>query len=135
CRQLFHQYIVDMYAKIETEHLLLIRLNQTKLHSEEYIHLRDAVANGDNTNNIGRLTILPSSYAGSPCHMHECAQDAIAYVRQYGRPDLFITFTCNPAWDDIQNLLLPGQSPRIAMTSQHVFSEKVEIADEFLDKT
>ncbi|XP_028967653.1 uncharacterized protein LOC114828293 [Galendromus occidentalis] len=31
CRQLFHQYIVDMYAKIETERLLFIRLNQTKL--------------------------------------------------------------------------------------------------------
>ncbi|GFX64843.1 helitron_like_N domain-containing protein [Trichonephila clavipes] len=30
CRQLFHQYIVDMYAKIETERLLYIRLNQTE---------------------------------------------------------------------------------------------------------
>ena len=34
CRQLFHQYIVDMYAKIESERLLFIRLNQTKLRSE-----------------------------------------------------------------------------------------------------
>ncbi|GFQ82483.1 helitron_like_N domain-containing protein [Trichonephila clavata] len=42
--------------------------------------------------------------------MQECAQDAMAYVRYYGRPDLFITFTCNPAWDEIQQLLLPGQS-------------------------
>ncbi|VDM97175.1 unnamed protein product, partial [Onchocerca ochengi] len=40
---------------------------------------------------------------------HKYGQDAIAYVRQYGCPDLFITFTCNPAWDDIQNLLHPGQ--------------------------
>ena len=43
CRQLFHQYIVDMYAKIETERFLYIRLNQTELRSEEYIHLRDAI--------------------------------------------------------------------------------------------
>ncbi|GFR32340.1 hypothetical protein TNCT_245701 [Trichonephila clavata] len=42
----------------------------------------------------------------SPRHMHEYAQDAIAYVRLYGCPYLFITFTCNPAWDDIQQLLL-----------------------------
>ncbi|GFT76427.1 ATP-dependent DNA helicase [Trichonephila clavipes] len=45
CRQLFHQYIVDMYAKIETERLLYIRLNQTELRSEQYIHLRDAIVN------------------------------------------------------------------------------------------
>jgi len=95
CHQLFHQYIVDMYAKIESEHLLFIRLNQTKLCSEQYIHLQDAVVNDSNTTNVGRLMILPSSYAGSCHHMHEYAQDAIAYVCHYGRPDLFITFTCN----------------------------------------
>ena len=98
CRQLFHRCIVDMYAKIESERLLFILMNQTKLRSEQYIHLRDAVVNDGNTTNVGRLTILPSSYAGSPRHMHEYAQDAIAYVRLYGRPDLFSTFTCNPSW-------------------------------------
>ncbi|GFR10212.1 helitron_like_N domain-containing protein [Trichonephila clavata] len=56
------------------------------------------------------MIILPSSYIGSPRHMQEYARDAMAYVRHYGRPDLFITFTCNPAWDEIQQLLLPGQS-------------------------
>ena len=39
CRQLFHQHIVGMYAKIESERLLFIRLNQTKLRFEKYIHL------------------------------------------------------------------------------------------------
>ncbi|GFY07988.1 helitron_like_N domain-containing protein [Trichonephila clavipes] len=53
------------------------------------------------------MILLPSSYK---CHIQEYAQDAMAYVRHYGRPDLFITFTCNPAWDEIQQLLLPGQS-------------------------
>lgn len=33
----------------------------------------------------------------------------MAYVRSYGRPDLFITFTCNPKWIEIQRELLPGQ--------------------------
>jgi len=27
CRQLLHQYVVNMYAKIETERFLFIRLN------------------------------------------------------------------------------------------------------------
>ena len=29
CRELFHQFVIDMYAKIESERLLYIRLNQT----------------------------------------------------------------------------------------------------------
>ena len=57
-RQWFQQYIVDMYAKIESERLLFIRLNQTKLRSEQYIHSRDAVVNDGNTSNVGRLTIF-----------------------------------------------------------------------------
>ncbi|VDM95768.1 unnamed protein product [Onchocerca ochengi] len=87
----------NMSAEIETECLIFIRLNQIKLRSEKCIHLQDAVVNDDNTTNIGRLTILLSSYAGSPRHMLEYIQDAVAYVRHYRHPDLFITSTCNPA--------------------------------------
>ena len=46
--------------------------------------------NEGNTTNVGRLTILPSSHAGSPRHMHEYAQDTIAYFRLYGCPDLLL---------------------------------------------
>jgi hypothetical protein len=42
---------------------------------------------------------LPSSYRGSPRHIQEYAQDEMAYVCQYGHPELIITFTCNPTWD------------------------------------
>ncbi|GFV78488.1 helitron_like_N domain-containing protein [Trichonephila clavipes] len=86
-RQLFHQYIVDMYAKIESERLLYIRLNQVKLSSEEYIHLRDAVVNDGNLSELGKMAILPSTFTGSPRHMREYAQDAMTYVRAYGRPN------------------------------------------------
>ena len=106
CRQLFHQYIVDMDVKIESERLRYIKFNQAKLRSEEYTNLRDVIiGNVDTThdiNNIGTANILPSSYIGSPLHMHEYIQDAMTYVRAYGRPDLFITFTCNPNWDEIK---------------------------------
>nr|XP_060632277.1 uncharacterized protein LOC132775579 [Anolis sagrei ordinatus] len=43
--------------------------------------------------------------------MHEYAQDGMTYVRSYGRPDLFITFTCNPSWPEIEEELLFGQTP------------------------
>jgi len=99
-----------MYAKIESERLLFIRLNQKKLRVEEYVHLRDAIGNDGNASNIGKMVILPATYTGSPRHMHEYAQDALTYVRKYGRPDLFITFTCNPSWSEITSLLTENQS-------------------------
>jgi len=81
-----------MLAKIETEQFLFIRLNQTKLCSEEYIHLRDTVANDDNMNPnaLEKMVILPAIFTGSPRYMHEYAQDAMTYVRAYGFLDLFV---------------------------------------------
>ncbi|EPB66767.1 hypothetical protein ANCCEY_14141 [Ancylostoma ceylanicum] len=58
CRQLLHQFIVDMYAKVESERLLYIRLNQRKLRVDDYIHLRDAVANDGDSTDVGRLQKL-----------------------------------------------------------------------------
>ena len=39
-------------------------------------------------------TVLPS-FTGSPRHMQQLYQDAMAIVRKHGRPDLFIIMTCN----------------------------------------
>ena len=41
--------------------------------------------------------------------MQQNYQDAMAIVASYGRPDLFITMTCNPKWREITENLLPGQ--------------------------
>ncbi|XP_041448583.1 uncharacterized protein LOC111068967 isoform X2 [Drosophila obscura] len=112
CRALFHHYIVDMYAKIESERLNFFRFNQSKLRSEEYVHLRDAINNDGNAQNVGTMIILPSSYVGSPRRMFEYPQDATSYVRRYGRPNLFITFTCNPQWEEISELLFVGQTSK-----------------------
>ena len=30
-------------------------------------------------------------------------------IKKYGKPDLFITFTCNPKWREITENLYPGQ--------------------------
>jgi hypothetical protein len=102
--------MVDMYVKIESERLRYLRYNQQKLRAEEYIHLRDAIVNNADAAEIGNSVILPSSYIGSPRHMQEYIQDALTFVREYGRPCLFITFTCNPKWPEITSLLLPGQN-------------------------
>uniref|UniRef100_A0A453JVC8 ATP-dependent DNA helicase n=1 Tax=Aegilops tauschii subsp. strangulata TaxID=200361 RepID=A0A453JVC8_AEGTS len=38
--------------------------------------------------------------------------DAMALVRRYGKPDIFLTMTCNPNWDEIRQELYPGQTPQ-----------------------
>lgn len=63
-----------------------------------------------NSTEIGRRIILPSSYIGGPRHMAQLYQDALAIVRTLGKPDLFVTMTCNPHWPEIQRELLPSQT-------------------------
>lgn len=109
-RQLLHQYLVDMYVKIETERLLFIRLNQKKLRVDDYIHLKDATVNDGNAENHGKLVILPSTYTGGPRNMHGYVQDAITYVRHGGKPSLFITYTFNPKCKEMDENLINGQS-------------------------
>lgn len=79
------------------------------------------------------MTISPATYIGSPRLLHEYAQYPITYVRKYSSPDIFITFTCNPAWDEIKELLLPGQYP----TDHHditarVFKQKLKALINFI---
>lgn len=87
-------------------------------------------------NDMGQLVILPATFVGSPRHMHEYAQDAMAYVRLYGKPDLFITMTCNQNWPEIQQLLFEGQHA----TDRHdllarVFKQKLTKMMDLLTKS
>uniref|UniRef100_A0A2N9HI08 ATP-dependent DNA helicase n=1 Tax=Fagus sylvatica TaxID=28930 RepID=A0A2N9HI08_FAGSY len=74
----------------------------------------DAVFKGDTTpSSVGKRIVLPSSFTGSPRYMIQNYQDAMAICRWAGYPDLFITFTCNPKWPEIETFLslIPGQRP------------------------
>jgi hypothetical protein len=53
---------------------------------------------------------LPSSFVGGPRYMAEAFQDSMAIIRKFGTPHLFITFTANPEWPEIIQLLLNGQT-------------------------
>ncbi|UYV71174.1 hypothetical protein LAZ67_8002034 [Cordylochernes scorpioides] len=106
---LTHQILVDIYAKVKSERLHYISAHQAQLRATEYINLLDAIRTDRSHGLIGRQVILPPSFVGSPRHMHEYAQDCMAYVRKYGRPDLFITFTCNPEWPEIKIMQFPTQ--------------------------
>ncbi|XP_065641836.1 uncharacterized protein LOC136071699 [Hydra vulgaris] len=111
-KKLFQQYAVDAYVKIEGQRLAFIRNNQNKLRSEQYDTLHEYVNNVANNLNVrpGRVVILPSSYVGSPRALKENFEDAMAIIKKYGKPDLFITFTCNSKWREITENLDPGES-------------------------
>ncbi|XP_048432531.1 uncharacterized protein LOC103927733 [Pyrus x bretschneideri] len=100
--RLFQQYLVDSYATLEEDRLDYIRQNQKNLRSEIYKGIYDAMSRGDNdAKNLGQKVVLPTSYTGSPRYMFNNYQDAMAICREYGHPDLFITFTCNVKWPEI----------------------------------
>lgn len=112
-KELTKQFFVDMYAKIETERLRWITLNQKTLRSEELIHLQDAIDADPEVDGkeLGRRVILPSSFINSPRYLAQYVQDAFGYIRILGHPDLFITMTCNPQWKEITDELKPNERP------------------------
>ena len=110
--ELSNQFIVDVFAKIETDRLNLFRTKQEQCRAASYTALRDAVETDGDASNVGQLVVLPSSFTGGPRYMHEKCQDAMTYVKHHGAPDLFITMTCNPNWPEITSELLPGQTPK-----------------------
>jgi hypothetical protein len=76
-------------------------MNQQSLRLENYKGLMDHVHNVTEKGvKAWKMVILPSSFMGSPRAMQQNYQDAMAIVRKYGKPDLFITMTCNPQWKD-----------------------------------
>ncbi|KAG5525404.1 hypothetical protein RHGRI_031907 [Rhododendron griersonianum] len=63
-------------------------------------------------------------------------QDAMALVQKYGKPDLFLTMTCNGNWHEIRNELLPGQAPsdRSDLVARVFRSKFEEFKDDILNK-
>uniref|UniRef100_A0A183FRW4 Helitron_like_N domain-containing protein n=1 Tax=Heligmosomoides polygyrus TaxID=6339 RepID=A0A183FRW4_HELPZ len=109
--KLLQQFIVDVYVKIEQNRLHFHRTHQKELHT--YRGLADYIAEEaqDLSGLPGRRIVLGSSFKGGPRNMQQSYQDAMAIVARHGKPDVFLTITCNPQWKEIKDNLLPGQLP------------------------
>lgn len=112
-KKLFQQYIVDLYTRVESNRLNYIRHHQSQLRVEHYHGLQDFVLNRAQLESVtaGKIVVLPSTFEGSPRNMTQRYQDAMAIVQKYGKPDLFITMTCNPKWTDILSSLKDNEAP------------------------
>jgi Helitron helicase-like domain at N-terminus len=108
--RLFEEFVIDCFCKIENLRLTWLRNNQKQLRADVYAAVKHAVLQGEtDPTKVGKHVILPATFQGSERYIKEAYKDSMAIVRKQGKPDLFITITCNPQWREIQENLEPGQ--------------------------
>ncbi|GKB43390.1 uncharacterized protein Tco_0888332 [Tanacetum coccineum] len=132
--RLLQQFLVDMYIKMETSRLSFLEYNQSHIGADLYQGLVDCVTSGEiQPNRIEQRVVLPASFIGGPRDMRRRFLDAMILVHDDGKPDLFLTMTCNPKWPEIENELLDGQtasdSPDLVA---RVFRAKLEVLKKFV---
>lgn len=102
-KKLLQQFIVDGYCMVESERLEYYRKHQRELRVDLYRGLSEAYERGEtDTSALGKRIILPSSFTGGARYLAENYKDAMAICTWAGYPDIFLTFTCNPAWPEIR---------------------------------
>ncbi|XP_059669340.1 uncharacterized protein LOC132314497 [Cornus florida] len=111
--RLLQQYVVDMYIKLESTRLDYYRTQQSHIRSELYQGIVDSIVAGESRGDkVGKRVVLPASFIGGPRDMRRRYFDAMCLVQRFGKPDLFITMTCNPDWKEIRDELKFGQLPQ-----------------------
>ena len=83
-----------MYSRFEENKLTYFESDnmQNKIRLASKRSITESTAN----NEPGKL--LPASFHGSPLKRKQDTEDALAIVNRRGRPQLFITITCNLEW-------------------------------------
>ncbi|XP_071052894.1 uncharacterized protein [Onthophagus taurus] len=133
--KLFQQYIVDEWVRAEASELCYLKQNpeRFRLVSADVVRrcLKDQFRGTDTR--IGKTWVLPTSHTGSIRYKNRKYLEALAMVARHGKPDLFITMTCNPIWDKIQNNLEYAQKYKDLVA--RVFKTKLnEFIDDIVNK-
>lgn len=104
---------VGARACVDENRLRYIVDNQADIRMESIQGICDAISRGlTEGSEMGKMTVLPASHTGSRRYMIQNYHDGIAICREYGPPDFFVTFTCNPKWLEIAEAIFePGQKP------------------------
>ncbi|XP_058202827.1 uncharacterized protein LOC131317285 [Rhododendron vialii] len=103
-------FTVDMYVKIETSRLDYFKNKQEEIRADLYQGIVDSIGQSESDpSKIGKRIVLPGSFIGGPRDMRKRYLDAMTLVERYGKPDLFLTMTCNPNWQEIKNEMKPHE--------------------------
>ena len=106
-----NEYLMDMYSRVEEEHLNFIQQDQKdQLHTCQCHHELDLANNPDLPAELSEAFTLPSSFIGSCAWASENVSDALAICKEFGSPTFFVTVTTNPKWPEITSRLKPGQT-------------------------
>ncbi|KAL4568233.1 hypothetical protein LXL04_023840 [Taraxacum kok-saghyz] len=88
----------------------------------------DAMTSGETkASSIGKRVVLPANFIGGPRNMRQKYIDAMALVQKFGKPDIFVTMTCNPNWPEIRrHMLIHEEAHNRPDLAVRVFHAKLE---------
>ena len=117
--RLFQEYLCMAWTTTENQQLNYHAQNQKALRADTYKNVQELVADRQRvplTDQMGgdvrpgRRIVLASSFTGGPRWFNAKLQNGMAICREFHKPDLFLTMTCNPMWPEIVSELSPGQT-------------------------
>lgn len=119
---------VDARAGVDENRLMYLMNSQADIRMESIQGICDAISRGSTEGvEMGKMTVLPASFTGGRRYMIQNYHDGIDICREYGPPDFFVTFTCNPNWREISEAIEPGQkATNRADLVVRVFNMKLE---------
>ena len=124
------QYLIDEFLACESDRLNFIKLRHDKLRVALKTDVEDYITKHYEKKGIkvGRHVTLPGNFTGGTRYKSHLFHNCSALFTALGCPTWFITFTGNPKWPEIQENLLPGQTPydNSPLICQ-VFKRKVDI--------
>jgi len=111
CGRLSLEFFCDAWASHEAAIMEFHRRPQQQVlyRSSHRAALHDQLGHAD-AHDIGLpvRTVLPSSVVGSPRFYHTLFLNAMALPRRFGKPDIFLTMTANPYWEEISAAIPAG---------------------------
>ena len=110
CKQLALEWYCDMWAQNEARLASFHSLpqQQVKYRMGRKAAIEDQLNHGGDIADASVPMTLPCSFVGSAKWYHMLYLDALTLPQRYHAPDLFITFTCNPKWEEITSALPNG---------------------------
>ena len=110
CEKLTMEFFCDLWAQVEARNAHFHRSpsQQATYRAARVAAIEDQLSSGCPASEIGQPVVrLPSTFVGSARYYQQLYLDAMALPKKYGKPDLFLTFTCNPDWPEIRAALPP----------------------------
>ena len=113
CGILTSELWCDVWAQVESMKLGFLRTPQaqSRLRTSRFCAVEDCFRNQGNLALEGTPMIMPASFVGGAKWYRALYHDAMSLPAHFGRPDIFLTMTCNPRWKEIIENIPEGVDP------------------------